>query len=122
VSTRDTQRVVKLGAHILHLRTLSIDFVAKFSWDVFVELFVDKVRHRRFNGLVDLGLDLTGVKNQYWEYVEQTLLTFLVEVLQHLGIQRLFQKFCQKNSGSHPPPCAALTFYLLLLVGLGRCQ
>lgn len=113
---------MELGAHILHLRTLFIDFVAKFSWDVFVELFVDKVRHRRFDGSVDLGLDLTGVKNQYWEYVEQTLLTLLVKVLQHLGVQCLFQKFCRRNSDSHSPPYAALTFNLLLLIGLGRCQ
>ena len=117
-----TQRVMDLDVHFLHLCALVINVFAKFCWNVLVELFLDKICNSRFNRPVDLSFDLTGVKNQYCKHIEQTLLTFFVEVLQHLGVQCLFQKFCRKNSDSHPPLYAVLTFDLILLVRLGRCQ
>ena len=59
----NTQRIADVYLHLLHLHALFVDLLAKFFRDVLFEFFFDEIRNSRFDGPVDLDLDLTRVKN-----------------------------------------------------------
>ena len=81
MSAANTQRVVHSNVKSLDIRLLIIDPLTGFFGDELVELSLNETRNGCLDTFVNLSFNLTRVINQYCERVEQTLLTFIREVL-----------------------------------------